>query len=845
MESTTIARQVDLMVEKVDDVDPVIAGNTATYTVTVTNLGPSDASGVELTENLSIPTEASVTSITPSAGTYAPALSPTGVWSLGALAAGANATLTVVVAVDSSAADGDNLANSITITDSTEPDSDGSNNMDSETTNIDRQYDLVVTKVDNVDPVLAGNSVAYTVTITNNGPSDASGIALTENLTLPSGASVNSITPSGMTSYSDPTWTVGDLPAGASETLIIVLDVASSASDADMISNTATLSAFAETDTNNANDSATETTDIDRQIDLTLMKDDSADPVLAGDTLIYTVTLTNNGPSDATDIEVAENLVLPVSGTTLVSIVPSSGSYGTSSTDPMGTWTLPSLAAGAMETLTVTIDVDFTAANGLTVTNTASVTAVDETRINLGDDSDTEVTTIRRSIDLTVTKMGDNSMPFVGETVTFTLTVSNAGPHDATSVALTDVLPAQLDFVSASGDGTYTSASGVWNVGTLASGATAMLTIVTTVIGAGDFTNTAAVATVNELDANLGDNSSSVMLSAELLIDPGLKIESVRYTLNPETIADDDTLSVRGKVELASLESAGQPLASLGSAAFELDFGGALFEFPAPASASSSQVVWVSPVSETFRARASLNRRTGAFTFSATRAGLSVLGIDFPPQLNEPNDIPVSLTIGAFTATATLTTTYTHRTMAGSGVGQFRYGSSLHELPDGILFADSVKILQRRLGNQFIQQRALLTLCYRTVGGGPVDPAVAGATLIVGPFAETVGNDPTVDAEFVPVSGGAAHRYVRPARNLDGTPVPALNFAKVEFQHALWRITAATHWMPEGTFGTPTATTPIAQPLAVLLPITVYVAPNASVGTTVLLRRQGNSYLKP
>ena len=66
----------------------------------------------------------------------------------------------------------------------------------------------------------------------------------------------------------------------------------------------------------------------------------------------------------------------------------------------------------------------------------------------------------------------------VGSNVTFTITASNLGPSNATGVQVTDLLPAGLTFVSAvPSQGTYTSGTGVWNIGALVSGSSATLSL--------------------------------------------------------------------------------------------------------------------------------------------------------------------------------------------------------------------------------------------------------------------------------------------------------------------------------------------------------------------------------
>jgi beta propeller repeat protein len=126
--------------------------------------------------------------------------------------------------------------------------------------------DLAVTKTESIDPVEAGSglgNLTYVVTVTNTGVTNtATGVALDEVLTLPAGVTVDSITPSAGT-FADPVWTVGTLAPGASATLTVVLTVDETAvAGTDVISDTATITAFDQIDQNPANDSATEATSI-------------------------------------------------------------------------------------------------------------------------------------------------------------------------------------------------------------------------------------------------------------------------------------------------------------------------------------------------------------------------------------------------------------------------------------------------------------------------------------------------------------------------------------------------------------------------------------------------------
>ena len=102
--------------------------------------------------------------------------------------------------------------------------------------------------------------------------------------------------------------------------------------------------------------------------------------------------------------------------------------------------------------------------------------------------------------DLSLTKIPSATTINVGSNVTFTITVSNAGPQTATGVTVLDVLPAGLTFQSYSGSGSYNSGTGIWTVPSIASGGSASLQITATVTQTGSIVNTAQVATSNAID---------------------------------------------------------------------------------------------------------------------------------------------------------------------------------------------------------------------------------------------------------------------------------------------------------------------------------------------------------
>ena len=114
------------------------------------------------------------------------------------------------------------------------------------------------------------------------------------------------------------------------------------------------------------------------------------------------------------------------------------------------------------------------------------------------------------SADVAVAKAISDPTPAVGAQVTFTVTVTNRGPSPATGVVVSDVLPAALNFASATpSQGSYDPGSGAWTVGDLAATQSATLTLTALVTQPGPFTNTASKAGGNEADPNPANDSAS------------------------------------------------------------------------------------------------------------------------------------------------------------------------------------------------------------------------------------------------------------------------------------------------------------------------------------------------
>ncbi|MBK5258594.1 MAG: ExeM/NucH family extracellular endonuclease [Thermoanaerobaculia bacterium] len=451
--TTTVAASADLSVTKTDSPDPVTAGNNLTYTITVTNAGPSDAAGVSFSDTLP-------------AGTTFVSLSSPGGWSCTTPAVGAggtvscsnlslavgNAVFTLTVAVMPSTATGTVLSNTATVSSATSDPNTG-NESDTETTTVAASADLSVTKVDTPDPVTAGNNLTYTITLTNAGPSDAAGVSLSD--ILPAATTFVSLSSPGGWSCTTPavgasggtvSCSNASLAAG-SAVFTLTVGVPPSVPDGTVITNTATASSST-SDPNPGNESGTATTTVGvGSADLSVTKVDTPDPVTAGTNLTYTITVNNAGPSDATTATLSDTIPAGTSFASLSS--PGGWSCTTPAVGASGTVSCsnPSLAPGNA-VFTLTVGVPPSVPDGTVITNTATASS-STSDPNPGNESGTATTTVGvGSADLSVTKVDTPDPVNAGSNLTYTITVTNAGPSDATTATLSDTIPSGTTFVS-------------------------------------------------------------------------------------------------------------------------------------------------------------------------------------------------------------------------------------------------------------------------------------------------------------------------------------------------------------------------------------------------------------
>jgi len=285
-----VGQATDLSLTKSGAPNPVNVGSNLTYTLTATNNGPGGATNVLITDVL--PLTVSFVSANSSQGSCSQA-NGTVTCNLGSLANGANATATIVVKPQAIAAPSVTNAASLT---ATEPDPTPANNSASVTTTVNPVADLAVTKTASANSVQVGTNLTYTIIVTNNGPSPANGVTLTD--TLPPAAAFVFVSANASQGSCVPpasgkiVCTAGTLASGASATATVVITptagaVPSITNSVSVISN--------QTDPNSNNNSASVTTAvtaITAQPDFTLAASPLNTTVQAGGTGTYTLTVT-------------------------------------------------------------------------------------------------------------------------------------------------------------------------------------------------------------------------------------------------------------------------------------------------------------------------------------------------------------------------------------------------------------------------------------------------------------------------------------------------------------------------------------------------------------------------
>jgi uncharacterized repeat protein (TIGR01451 family) len=498
--------QPSLQVTKTPDAASVSSGSPIGFTITVSNNGAGTATSVTLNDPLPVasglnwsinpaytgPGTCTITGTAPAQQTLT--------CSFGDLASGASVSVHVTspTTADTSGV----IANTATAQGTNTPPTSGSG---SETV---LQPSLHISKTPDQGSVSSGDSIGYTIIVSNSGPGTASGVTVSD--TLPNNAGLNwtldpavdgcSITGSNPQVLS---CTFASLAPNSSVTIHVVSPT--TAATCGTVNNTASVSA-----TNSGGSIVTQTASITVNCpDVHIAKTADSGTVNAGSQIGYTITVTNLGAGTATNVTVSDTL--PNNPGLNWSMSPAVSGCTISGSNPQVlSCAFASIAPGA--SISIHVVSPTTAQSCGTVSNVAS-----ETTGN--DGSATTPNAVVITVNCAVLTVSKVSCPVAsvppGGLLTYTISYGNTGAAPATSVVLVDTLPAGTQVANAGG-GTVGSGTVTWNIGTLAAGASGSKTLILLVTAASGTTlvNTAtlsspdaaasATTTVSTLVSNAG-----------------------------------------------------------------------------------------------------------------------------------------------------------------------------------------------------------------------------------------------------------------------------------------------------------------------------------------------------
>ena len=500
--NVTVIPNVELeVVKEAVTTGDINVGDNITYVITVTNNGLSNASNVIITDVLDEALEY-VESDKYISHYYG--YTHTVVWTIDSLEAGEHAKVYLIVRAIKEG--------KFTNTASAKSDENATGSDGTEEVLVLPLVDVAISlSVDNENPDMAG-IVTINLTVSNNGPSTATGITgklnrdFLNGLRIISSDSDDIIFREGLLRSEsnvlavndDGTFEIDHLDAGQSAKAIIRAQIIREGSIV-VDGNVSSI----EKDSNLSNNYDMISMLVHSVVELSVDKTvDNAKPVI-GEIIEYTVTVVNVGPSNATGVNVSEKLP---AGLVYISDN-GNGTYDAQT----GIWQAGAMKVGEAKSLIVTVLVNATGK----ITNSVNASSVED-NINTNS-SRTELTIDARpeGVDLVAIVDASTTKATVGDLVEFTITIGNIGDNNATGVNVLAKLPDGFTYVSDDGYGAYDPETGIWTIGDLPADEVVVLHIVAQATKTGNITFTVTV-TANEgiLNPELAQNNVTVEVVA-------------------------------------------------------------------------------------------------------------------------------------------------------------------------------------------------------------------------------------------------------------------------------------------------------------------------------------------
>ena len=345
---------------------------------------------------------------------------------------GASGTITLIATLSPSAPNGVTVTNTAFITSS------------EDLTGTSASAQVQFSNISNVDiskfhipaTLVAGTPMTYVVVMTNTTGVPATNVTMRD--TLPAIGTVTSVSHSANVNSclagAERVCTIASFAANATAVVTFGIDINSSIADNFTITNTASVTSSQSV----LGDSFTDVTAVQRLVTLLYTQDDSTSTPVAGTLLTYTVSITNSGPSDATNVTISDTM--PVSGTL-------DGSSDPSCQPGAGPRDVTCFIAGPLAlngslSVPIVVMIDQATANRAVITNTVRVTSTEYT----SGPSIVITETVQKQVSLAVSKSQDIDPAVAGAPLTYTMFIVNSGPSQASGVKLTDTLPVSTTF---------------------------------------------------------------------------------------------------------------------------------------------------------------------------------------------------------------------------------------------------------------------------------------------------------------------------------------------------------------------------------------------------------------
>ncbi|MBD3309502.1 DUF11 domain-containing protein, partial [candidate division KSB3 bacterium] len=210
-EVTTVKSASGLAIQKTGSSDPVKPGDNLTYTITYSNSSEASQTATNVVVRETYDANVTFVSANPS-----PDLGTNDTWTIGNLDPGDSGTITITVRIKEAVPHDTEIVNIVVISSA-----QGSASAQ-QVTRVESLPILTIQKDDFPDPVRGGGSLKYTISYANEGSAMATNVVVRE--TYDANVTFASADPSPDAGTND-TWTIGDLAAGASGTISVVVEV--------------------------------------------------------------------------------------------------------------------------------------------------------------------------------------------------------------------------------------------------------------------------------------------------------------------------------------------------------------------------------------------------------------------------------------------------------------------------------------------------------------------------------------------------------------------------------------------------------------------------------------------